>query len=66
MKVYVVLHGERYEGGSVVSVHKNKDWAIEAALKVKTYSLGSWVRKEGLYWENGCDFVLVTERELEK
>jgi len=62
MKVYIVLHGELCEGGSVVSVHKKEKNAVKAALKVKCCFPGGWREEdEENEWVNGCDFVLVSE-----
>ena len=65
-KVYVVLHGERCEGGSILAVHKNKKNAIATALKVKCCFNGGWAKDDDLenYWTNECDFVTVEEHKI--
>ncbi len=63
-KVYVVMNGERCEGGSVMSVHLSEDTARDAALKVKAHFAGGWQETNLNTWENGCDFVAVVEMEL--
>jgi hypothetical protein len=64
--VFVVTHGELYEGGGVVSVHASKEAAIKVALSVRTCFDGGWVKEETGegepdVWVNGCDFVQVEE-----
>jgi hypothetical protein len=66
MKVYIVLHGEQCEGGSVVSVHKTEKSAVKAALNVRCCFAGGWVLYSPLSWENGCDFVKVEEWDVQK
>jgi len=61
MKVFIVMHGEKCQGGSVKSVHKNESDAIKAALSVRTCFEGGWVEDGENEWENGCDFVSVQE-----
>lgn len=63
MIVWVVVNGERCEGGDVVSIHSTKDDAINAALAVKTHFDGGWIG-EFPYWVNGCDFVTVEEHAV--
>ena len=60
-KVYIVSHGERCEGGSVVSVHHSFKKAIKAALAVECCFAGGWEQdtEDSTYWTNGCDFVCV-------
>ena len=67
MRVYAVLHGEKHEGGMLVSIHASQCDAIRAALEVETCFEGGWkpIEDEDLVWENGCEFVEVVERELE-
>lgn len=66
MTVFVVLHGELCEGGSVVSVHVKKENAIKAALKVRFCFEGGWQPDGDDEWVNGCDFVTVREHEVEE
>lgn len=66
--VFVVLHGERCEGGAVVSIHHSKINAIKAALAVNCSFEGGWALDEETsnYWTNGCDFVLVERHEVKR
>jgi hypothetical protein len=67
MIVYVVLHGERCEGGSVISIHKNRATAVSAALNTKCCFEGGWKpdpENGDYYWLNGCDFVCVEKYEV--
>ena len=61
MKVYVVSHGERSEGGNVVSIHKSIESATKAALSFECHFSGGWTPDSdgSTYWTNGCDFVCV-------
>lgn len=67
---YCVVHGERHNGGMVLSVHATLRGAIRAALKVKPHFTGGWVLEdpdEDLhYWINGCDFVMVREYTIKE
>jgi hypothetical protein len=68
MKVYVVVAGEKYQGGDVRSVHSKKKDAIKAALSTDTCFSGGWVPdledgKENC-WTNGCDFVTVQAHKV--
>lgn len=56
--IYIVVNGERGEGGTIVSVHRFKKAAIKAALAVKCCFEGGWVPDGPTSWVNGCDFVL--------
>ena len=64
--MFIVLHGERCEGGSVVSVHNTHQQAVKAALNVKCHFDGGWTQIDPDYWENGCDFVTVEEHDSEE
>lgn len=70
MIVYIVMHGEQHEGGSIVSVHKTKDGAVEAALSVEACFEGGWqldgTEPHDLEWINGCDFVRVVSQRVEE
>lgn len=67
-EVWVVTHGERNEGGNVVSVHSSKEGAIEAALQVKPCFPGGWEKEDDEfdYWVNGCDFVHVEPFDIQE
>lgn len=67
MKVYIVVIGERNEGGSVERVFHSKEKARQAAVEYHACFSGGWKEDtlNGDYWENGCDFVSVTEYEVE-
>lgn len=64
--IFVVEHGERCEGGSVVSLHKSHEKAVEAALKVEPCFDGGWKQDGTDCWINGCDYVKVTEHSLQE
>jgi hypothetical protein len=66
MIVYIVLHGEQHEGGSVVSVHVTRKSAVDTALKQKCCFAGGWTEREDHLWENGCDFVQVLRFRVEE
>ena len=66
MDVYVVLHGERCEGGSVVSVHRTHAEAKKAALAVDTCFDGGWEEDGEDQWINGCDFVEIDVQKVVK
>jgi len=56
--VFIVLKGERGNGGCVVSVHRTKKAAIKAALAVPCCFDGGWRYDGPTSWKNGIDFVL--------
>lgn len=67
MKVYVVTHGEKHEGGSVVGVLDTLGKARELAVSQRMCWPDQGWREDSLnknYWENGCDYVLVQEFEV--
>lgn len=68
MKVYVVESGEQHHGGGVESIHDTENKATASALSMPCHSEGGWNWKGtdpyDLYWENGCDYVLVREFEV--
>lgn len=65
MKVFIVEHGEKHEGGEICGVFKNKEKAIACALGIRTCFEGGWVPTERpFYWENECDYVKVSEWEV--
>lgn len=71
MVVYIVMNGENYEGGSVVSVHRTYEQAKRAALKVKALFEGGWKLEDedaGLtcWWSNGCDWLRVFDAEVQE
>lgn len=66
MTVYIVENGERYEGGSVVSVHSSYAKAVEAALAVQTHFAGGWKPDREDHWTNGCDYVTVLQYEVKE
>ena len=60
--VYVVMTGERHEGGRIVSIHYIYDDAIKVAKSIEPVFPGGWIEKSSdtnYYAENGCDFVSV-------
>ena len=66
--VFVVENGEKHEGGEIVSVHRTYKTAKAVALSVKTHFKGGWVEDKEFkdYYTNGCDFVMVTQHEIEE
>ena len=48
----------------VISVNKSKKTATKAALSAKCCFSGGWSPDGENAWENGCDFVAVTEYEV--
>lgn len=66
MKVFIVMTGEKCEGGRVVSIHETKQGAREAALEVKPCFEGGWKETGYLYWENGCDWLKVIPENIKK
>ena len=66
--VFIVLHGERCEGGVVVSIHHSKIDAIKAALAINCCFEGGWTPEEDEkdYWVNGCDFVCVEKHKVKR
>ena len=69
--VYCVMHGEIYEGLELVSIHKTKEGARAAAVKVKPsydYPEGqTWVymEPEGT-WDLGDEYIMIVEKELKE
>lgn len=72
MRVYVVIAGERNEGGGVRDVRLRLDEARIAALLETPPASGPWILDEEklnpesfqngdtlVRWESGCDFVEV-------
>lgn len=64
--VFVVINGEKHEGGDVWSVHKTHEGALESAMKVDRHFSGDWRIERENYWTNGCDFVKIVEEKLQK
>ena len=67
--VFVVMHGEKYEGGDAKSIHKTREGAIAAALAVPAlFNDKKWKKivdtPEVIGWENGCDYVHVIKKWL--
>jgi hypothetical protein len=68
MIVYVVMSGEKHEGGKVISIHQNCDDAINAAGQIEAVFHGGWMKEKSpwnYYAENGCDFVSVQSFDVE-
>jgi hypothetical protein len=69
MTVYVLLHGEISEGGSVVSVHASEAGAVAAAMS--EMDGGDFVedgydpRMTGRRWTDGCDWFSVRAHEVQ-
>jgi len=66
MSVWVVLKGEKHEGGSVCGVYSTKERAIFEGLKATFSFDGGWTKMKDceLSWENGCDYLSVEEWEV--
>ena len=66
--VFIVEHGEQHEGGDVVGVYTTREKAVKVALEQETCFGGGWKgdKDEDNYWTNGCDYVKVTEHNVEQ
>jgi hypothetical protein len=64
--VFVVETGEKHEGSCVISVHTTYSGAFAAAMKVPAHFEDGWKFVSQDYWENGCDFLGVTEYKVQK
>ena len=73
--VWVVMKGERYEGGSVYGIFATAEKAYRAALGLQAYDYTEdypWVEDhlpegypEGYRsWSAGCDYITVQAHEL--
>jgi len=65
-KVWIVIKGEKHEGGSVEGVYATKNKAVNEAMKVSCSFGGGWspIMNEELSWENGCDYLTVEDWEV--
>lgn len=62
--VYVVMHGEYGEGGSIDGLYATEDLAMEAARLVKPV-FTAW-RKDGpSSWVSGCDWLTVEPHTIQ-
>jgi hypothetical protein len=67
MKVYVVEHGEKFEGGQIIGVYTTYEKAKFVALSQEPVFDGGWIADDcGTYRYNGCDYVNVKEFEVEE
>lgn len=68
MTVYVVTHGERFEGGRVIGVYSHYAKAKAAALSVESHYAVGWEPSKGSQdtWINGCEFVTVEKWEVDE
>lgn len=62
MKVYVVMLGERSEGGDVEAIYTTREAATAFALTRRTH-FGPWVGGPDT-WISGCDVLSVEEHEV--
>ena len=66
MIVYVVQRGEQYEGSRILGIFASRREAIRHALLETThFDDKHWRSKPTMlngatYWENGCDYLMVT------
>lgn len=67
MKVYIASRGERGEGSEILGVYSTYEAAQARALSEEAhFGDGRWSpRRLWSAWENGCDYVEVTEHEVE-
>lgn len=70
MKVYVLLGGEKHEGGNVLGVYSTRRKAMKAAAQCadplgRTFQL---IEQNGdyAYFTAGCDFVSVNSHRVDK
>jgi hypothetical protein len=66
MNVFVVLRGEKSEGGDVKGVFTDELRAIECALAQPFFTAGPWQQVDDLVWESGCDFVRVEQHRIDQ
>jgi hypothetical protein len=62
--VFVVMNGERCEGGSVCGVFRAEADAVAFALTIETAFGGGWMEEDKNVWSNGCDLVSVERWEV--
>lgn len=64
--VWIVEEGENHEGGHIISIHSSKESARRAALA--TFEEWSWDDKhevDSSFWQGGCDWLTITEHEVQ-
>jgi hypothetical protein len=62
MKIYVVMFGERYEGGHICDIFSTESEAIKFANEyAKTMSFTMVKDPENNNWVGGCDWLSVEE-----
>jgi len=68
MRVYVVLLGERAEGGSIVGIYTKKVEARKAALAQVPAFPDGWIKSEDEKdtWHNHCDEVYIQSHKVEE
>lgn len=64
MKVYVVSSGEKHEGSCVEGVYDSLEKARASVDNIKCCFEGGWIEEEDNYWINGCDFVIIQDKEI--
>jgi hypothetical protein len=65
MKVYVVMHGENYQGGSLQDIFSNRREAVKFATEfAKTMPFSMTKKKDRDVWTGGCDWLSVDERPV--
>ncbi len=63
--VYLLMRGENGENGLVLGVYSSLDRAREAANNAPPYFPEGWKEVNQNYWENGCDWLDITEWEVD-
>lgn len=62
-KSYIIIQGEKHEGGSVQEVCETQEEAEKwVELYINKYKLKKWT-KNGEIWESGCDYISIEEWE---
>lgn len=62
--VWVVVCGEKCEGGSVEAVCKSELGARKYVETNVEYHFEPWKETRKNYWESGCDFVKIEEHKV--
>lgn len=69
MLIWIVTHGEEFEGGTVKGVYRHLADAKKQIKKIRTCFDGGWrlTRKSETeyYYKNGCDYILIESQEIQ-
>lgn len=60
MTIYILMRGERNEGGEIRGVYTSYESAVQAAMDVPRAFPGGWEHYDNNEWVNGCDFVRIS------